>query len=97
MSATEIIGLFVGLCTLLGFLGKLIMVISKLNYTIQNTNSSFSRIEDDFNSKYKHNSESHKKIWEHNADQDDRIEDHEVRISIIEEKNNVQVGRRNKK
>lgn len=97
MSATEVIGLLVGLCTLLGFLGKLIMVISKLNYTIQSTNSSFSRIEDDFNSKYKHNSESHKKIWEHNADQDDRIEDHEVRISIIEEKNNVQVGRRNKK
>ena len=52
MSVTEIIGLFVGLCTLLGFLGKLIMVISKLNYTIQSTNSSFSRIEDDFNNKY---------------------------------------------
>ena len=97
MSMVEVIGLLVGLCTLLGFLGKLIMTIGNLNYTIQSTNDSLSKIEDDFNAKCKHNSESHKKIWEHNLEQDDRLEDHEVRISLIEEKNNMQVGRRNKK
>lgn len=97
MSLAEVLGLLVGFCTLLGFLGKLIMTISNLNYTIQSTNDSLGKIEDDFNTKYKHNSESHKKIWEHNSEQDDRIEDHEVRISLIEEKNNMQVGRRNKK
>ena len=29
----EVIGLLVGLCTLLGFLGKLIMTIGNLNHT----------------------------------------------------------------
>lgn len=97
MSVAEIIALLVSLCTLLGFLGKLIITISTLNYTIRSTNEALTSVREDFEKRYAHNSESHKKIWEHNNEQDDRIDDHEVRICLIEEKNGMQVGRRNGK
>lgn len=33
-----------------------------------------------------HNREVHKRLWEHNSNQDIILNDHETRISIIEEK-----------
>lgn len=96
MTVAEVVAMLVSLGTLLGFLGKLIITISNLNYTLKSTNAALNKMEEDFDKSNKHNTESHKRIWDHNSMQDEAIEDHEIRICLIEEKNNMQVGRRNK-
>lgn len=94
MSLQEIVGLLVAFCTLLGFIGKLITTLSALNYTIRSTNEALVAVQQDFEKRYAHNSESHKKLWEHNNEQDSAIKDHEIRLTLIEEKNDMIVERR---
>lgn len=94
MSLQEIVGLLVAFCTLLGFIGKLITTLSALNYTIRSTNEALVAVQQDFEKRYAHNSESHKKLWVHNTEQDNAIKDHEIRLTLIEEKNDMIVGRR---
>lgn len=94
MSLQEILGLLVAFGTLLGFLGKLITTLSTLNYTIRSTNEALVAVQEDFEKRYAHNSESHKKLWEHNNEQDNALRDHEIRLTLIEEKNDMTIGRR---
>lgn len=87
MSTNEVIGLVVvALGTIAGTgaaiatpLIKNVKVMTELNISIKNLTDKFNKFE-------VNNHDDHKRIWNHNEKQDETIQEHETRISILEER-----------
>lgn len=87
MSTNEMIGLIVAaLGTIVGTgaaiatpLIKNVKVMTELNISIKNLTDKFNKFE-------VNNHDDHKRIWTHNEKQDETIQEHETRISILEER-----------
>lgn len=89
MNESEMIGLIVVcLGTILG-VGAIVVTpmlqvvksMTELHDSIKTLASKLSQIEIN-------NLEAHKRIWNHNDEQDEKLQDHELRIKLMEEKNN---------
>lgn len=84
MGAGEITAIVGCVIAVLGFIGKLIYVVSKLNITITTSTDAINRIQKDFEKRYEHNSETHKRIFEELGGHKDILDDHELRLKLIE-------------
>lgn len=73
------------LITLGGFFLTIGAPILKLNGTITRLQVVLDDLKKDFDKQQVKSSETHKRIFDHAAEQDRRIEDHEVRISLMED------------
>lgn len=89
MNESEMIGLIVvSLGTILGVgvivvkpMLQVVKSMTELNESIKTLASKLSQLEIS-------NLEAHKRIWNHNDEQDEKLQDHELRIKLMEEKNN---------
>lgn len=87
MSTNEVIGLVVVALGTIAATGaaiatpliKNVKVMTELNISIKNLTDKFNKFE-------VNNHDDHKRIWTHNEKQDETIQEHETRISILEER-----------
>lgn len=87
MESNELIGmLVVALGSILGVGVTVVKPILEVVKTMTELNESIKNLTDKFNIFDIANSEAHKRIWSHNEEQDEKLQDHETRISIIENK-----------
>lgn len=84
--------------TIAVLLGLVVTVMSisapiiKLNNTVTLLNASIENLKQSLHDISTKNSDAHRRIWEHNTEQDKLINNHEGRISKIEDKIGVQHG-----
>jgi hypothetical protein len=55
--------------------------------TMTELNESIKNLTDKFNVFEGANDRAHKRLWDHNDEQDEKIQDHETRITLIENRN----------
>ena len=85
MESNELIGmLVVALGSILGVGVTVVKPILEVVRTMTELNESIKNLTDKFNMFDIANSEAHKRLWRHNEEQDEKLQDHETRISIIE-------------
>lgn len=82
MTEWGVVGVIVALVGLFFTVGKPII---KLTNTISKLDSTCERLDTQFSAFEANNKNSHRRIWEHNEEQDNRINDHEKRITLLEE------------
>ena len=88
MGNNELIGMMiVALGTILGVGVTVVKPILEVVKTMTELNESIKNLTDKFNMFEVANSEAHKRLWGHNDEQDEKIQDHEKRISLIENRN----------
>ena len=63
--------------------------IIRLNGNIARSNVILDRLEKELAAQKMDAKESHRRLWKHNDDQDERIGDHETRITILENRQEV--------
>ena len=85
MESNELIGMIVvALGSILGVGVTVVKPILEVVKTMTELNESIKNLTDKFNMFDVANSEAHKRLWRHNEEQDEKLQDHETRISIIE-------------
>ena len=85
MESNELIGMIVvALGSILGVGVTVVKPILEVVRTMTELNESIKNLTDKFNMFDVANSEAHKRLWRHNEEQDEKLQDHETRISIIE-------------
>ena len=88
MGSNELIGMMiVALGTILGVGVTVVKPILEVVKTMTELNESIKNLTDKFNMFEVANSEAHKRLWGHNDEQDEKLQDHEKRISLIENRN----------
>ena len=88
MNESEMIGLIiVSLGTILGVGVIVVKPILEVVKSITELNESIKSLTEKFNAFEVNNNNAHKRIWDHNDEQDEKLQDHEKRISIIENRN----------
>ena len=88
MNTNEMIGLItVSMGTILGVGVVVVKPILQVVKSITELNESIKNLVEKFNSFEVNNNDAHKRIWDHNDEQDDILQDHEKRISIMENRN----------
>ncbi len=88
MNESEMIGLIViSMGTILGVGVIVVKPILQVVKSITELNESIKTLSEKFSVFEVSNLEAHKRIWNHNDEQDEKIQDHEKRLSIIENKN----------
>ena len=71
--------------TLVGLVVAVVSPIVKLNTTITKLNVTVSGLEKSLDSLTVKNTQNHDRIWEHEDEQDRTLQDHETRISVMEQ------------
>ena len=69
---------------LVSFAAIIIRPVVSLTKSITELTTTVKRLQFDLDGFVNKNSESHARLWNHNNDQDLKLEDHEARITIIE-------------
>lgn len=88
MSETEMIGLIVvSMGTILGVGVVVVKPILQVVKSITELNESIKNLTGKVNIFEAANDKAHKRIWDHNDEQDEKIQDHEKRLSLIENRN----------
>lgn len=86
-----VVGVIVTLVGLAAAVGgpvlKLNASITKLTTLLQVIEQRLDVLEHGAKEQRTHAAESHRRIWAHNDEQDDRLEDHEKRITLLEQRN----------
>lgn len=80
---TALVGLFVTVGVPIINLNK---NITTLNVNFKHINEKLGDHDEAIKGQQKHAHESHQKLWDKNDEQDKQLNDHETRISILEEK-----------
>lgn len=83
MTEWEVFGVIVALVAFAISIGTPIV---KLNTSITRLIDRLNSLDGDMEELTVKNSKSHERLWKHNEKQDKRIEEHEVRISVLERK-----------
>ncbi len=87
MSTNEMLGIvFTGLVTILSGAAIIAKPLVQVVKTMTVLNESIKALTDKFNKFEINNHDDHKRIWKHNDKQDDTIQEHETRISVLENK-----------
>lgn len=74
------------LIALIGLISTVTAPLIKLNNNITTLNVMLEQMRKDIDAQKTAAKESHRRLWEHNAEQDGIINDHEKRISKLEDK-----------
>ena len=88
MNESEMIGLIVvSMGTILGVGVVVVKPILQVVKSITELNESIKSLTEKFNAFEVNNNNAHKRIWDHNDEQDEKLQDHEKRLSLIENRN----------
>ena len=88
MGTNEMVGLIVvSLGTILGVGITVVKPILEVVKSITELNESIKSLTEKFNAFEVNNNNAHKRIWDHNDEQDEKLQDHEIRIKLIEDRN----------
>ena len=88
MGNNELIGMMiVALGTILGVGVTIVKPILEVVKTMTELNESIKNLTGKVNLFEAANDKAHKRIWDHNDEQDERLQDHEIRIKLIEDRN----------
>lgn len=82
MTEWGVVGVIISLVGLFLTVGKPII---KLTSTISKLDDTCERLDEQFRDFEINNKDGHRRIWKHNEEQDDKINDHEKRITLLEE------------
>lgn len=74
------------LVALVGLLATVGAPVIKLNSNLTKLTVLLDTLKNDMQEQKKSTKESHRRLWEHNDEQDGRIENHEKRITLLEQK-----------
>ena len=72
--------------TLVGLFAAVIKPLINLNTTLTTLITELKALRTDFKKHTERNSESHGRLWRASDEQDARLDDHETRLTIVEEK-----------
>ena len=88
MNTNEMIGvIIVSLGSILGLGVMIVKPILEIVKSMTELNESIKNLTEKFKVFDIANSDSHKRIWLHNEGQDEILQDHEIRIKLIEDRN----------
>ena len=74
------------LVALVGLLATVGAPIIKLNSNLTKLTVLLDTLKNDMEEQKKSTKENHRRLWDHNEEQDGRIENHEKRITLLEQK-----------
>ena len=75
-----------GLFVLIGGIVSIVMPIVKLTKSITELTVKVDDFARQIEQQSVRSKETHKRLWEHNEEQDDKLQEHEIRISNLENK-----------
>lgn len=90
MNEWTVVTVLIALIGLFFTVGKPIISLNKnittLNLSVERNNERLDKQETAIANQKKSAHESHQKLWDHNDKQDEQLNDHETRISVLEQK-----------
>ena len=84
MTEWEVFGVIIAV---IGFVSAIVTPLVKLTKSITELTTVVEHLSNEVTQQKKQSVESHTKLWSYNVKQDDQLNDHETRISLLEQLN----------